>query len=171
MYTYAAAAAAAKSLQSCPTLCNPMDCSLLGSSVHGILQARILEWVTMPFLLHGILWVQGLNLHLLRLLHGQVGSLPLAPPAQTINNVVIVSGEQRRDPAIHIHVSILLQPILPPRLPHNIEQSSLCYTVGPFWLSILNIALCPCPSQMPPILSLATINLFSKSVSLFLFCK
>ena len=32
-----------KLLQSCPTLCNPMDCSLLGSSVHGILQARILE--------------------------------------------------------------------------------------------------------------------------------
>ena len=35
----------AKSLQSCPTLCNPMDCSPPGSSVHGILQARILEWV------------------------------------------------------------------------------------------------------------------------------
>ena len=34
--------------QSCPTLCNPMDCSLPGSSVHGILQARILEWVAMP---------------------------------------------------------------------------------------------------------------------------
>ena len=33
----------AKSLQSCPTLCIPMDCNLLGSSVHGILQARILE--------------------------------------------------------------------------------------------------------------------------------
>ena len=32
--------------QSCLTLCNPMDCSLPGSSVHGILQARILEWVT-----------------------------------------------------------------------------------------------------------------------------
>ena len=31
--------------QSCPTLCNPTDCSLLGSSVHGILQARILEWI------------------------------------------------------------------------------------------------------------------------------
>ena len=39
----AAAAAAAKSLQSCPTLCDPVDCSLPGSSVHGILQARILE--------------------------------------------------------------------------------------------------------------------------------
>ena len=39
----------AKLLQSCLTLCNPMDCSLPGSSVHGILQARILEWVVMPF--------------------------------------------------------------------------------------------------------------------------
>ena len=38
----------AKSLQSCPTLCDPMDCSLPGSFVHGILQARILEWVAMP---------------------------------------------------------------------------------------------------------------------------
>ena len=38
----------AKSLQSCPTLCDPMDCSPPGSSVHGILQARILEWVAMP---------------------------------------------------------------------------------------------------------------------------
>ena len=37
----------AKSLQSCPTLCNPINCSLPGSSVHGILQARILEWVAM----------------------------------------------------------------------------------------------------------------------------
>ena len=43
------AAAAAKSLQSCPTLCDPMDCSLPGFSVHGILQARILQWVAIPF--------------------------------------------------------------------------------------------------------------------------
>ena len=41
----AAAAAAAKSLQSCPTLCDPLDGSPPGSSVHGILQARTLEWV------------------------------------------------------------------------------------------------------------------------------
>ena len=34
-----------KVAQSCPTLCNPMDCSLPGSSVHGIFQARVLEWV------------------------------------------------------------------------------------------------------------------------------
>ena len=38
----------AQSLQSCLTLCDPMDHSLLGSSVHGVLQARILEWVAMP---------------------------------------------------------------------------------------------------------------------------
>ena len=35
--------------QSCPTLCYPMDCSLPGSSVHGILQVRVLEWVTISF--------------------------------------------------------------------------------------------------------------------------
>ena len=35
--------------QSYPTLCNPMDCRLPGSSVHGILQARILEWIAIPF--------------------------------------------------------------------------------------------------------------------------
>ena len=40
-----AAAAAAKSLQLCPTLCDPMDCSPPGSSVHGFLRARILKWV------------------------------------------------------------------------------------------------------------------------------
>ena len=35
--------------QSCPTLCNPVDCSLPGSSIHGILQARVLEWVAISF--------------------------------------------------------------------------------------------------------------------------
>ena len=38
----------AQSLQLCLTLCDPVDCSLPGSSVHGILQAGILEWVAMP---------------------------------------------------------------------------------------------------------------------------
>ena len=35
--------------QSCPTLCDPMDCSLSGSSVHGIFQARVLEWIAISF--------------------------------------------------------------------------------------------------------------------------
>ena len=42
-------AAAAKSLQSCPTLCNPTDGSPPGSSIPGILQAKILEWVAISF--------------------------------------------------------------------------------------------------------------------------
>ena len=43
------AAASAKSLQSCPTLCDPMDFSPPGSSVHGIFQARVLEWGAIAF--------------------------------------------------------------------------------------------------------------------------
>ena len=60
--------ACAKSLQSCPTLCNPIDCGLPGSSVHGILQARILEQVAMPSL-QGMFVTQGSNPCLLCLLH------------------------------------------------------------------------------------------------------
>ena len=46
------AAAAAKLLQSCPTLCNPTDGSPPGSSIHGIFQAKVLEWgaIAFPFL-------------------------------------------------------------------------------------------------------------------------
>ena len=67
----------AKSLQSCLTLCNLTDCSPPGSSVHGILQARMLEWVAMPSS-GGIFLTQVLNLHLSHFLHWQAGSLPLA---------------------------------------------------------------------------------------------
>ena len=42
-------ATTAKSLQSCPTLSDPMDCSPTGSTVHGIFQARVLEWGAMAF--------------------------------------------------------------------------------------------------------------------------
>ena len=47
--TNPAAAAAAKSLQSCLTLSDPMDCSLPGASIHGIFQPRVLEWVAIAF--------------------------------------------------------------------------------------------------------------------------
>ena len=40
--------------QSCPTLCDPMDCSLPGSSAHGIFQSRVLEWVAISFSKRGI---------------------------------------------------------------------------------------------------------------------
>ena len=49
MYRYAAVIAAAKSLQLCPTLCDPIDSSPPGSPIPGILQARTLEWVAISF--------------------------------------------------------------------------------------------------------------------------
>ena len=64
-------------VQSCLTLCNPMDCSPPASSVHRILQARILEWGSRS-LLQGIFLTQESNPNLLRLLTWQVDSLPLS---------------------------------------------------------------------------------------------
>ena len=76
----------AKSLQSCPILCDPMDCSPPDSSVHGVLQARILEWVAMPFSRESS-QPRG-QTSLLRLLYWQAGSLSLAPPGSPwIQNV------------------------------------------------------------------------------------
>ena len=49
LFNTLSAAAAAKSLQSCPTPSDPRDCSLPGSSVHGIFQARVLEWGAIAF--------------------------------------------------------------------------------------------------------------------------
>ena len=63
--------------KSCLTLCDSVDCSPPGSSVHGIPQARILEWVAMPSS-KGSSLTQGLNLRLLCLLYWQVDSLPLS---------------------------------------------------------------------------------------------
>ena len=59
----------AQSLKGCPTFCDPMDSNTPGSSVHGILQARVLEWVAMPSL--GDLLDPGTKLwdHLFHLLH------------------------------------------------------------------------------------------------------
>ena len=74
----------AKLLQLYLTLPDPMDCSLPGSSVHGILQAGILEC-------QGIFPAQGLNSYLLRLLHWQ-GSLPPVPSGK-MSVCVCVGGE------------------------------------------------------------------------------
>ena len=65
----------AKSLLSCLTLCDPMDCSPSGSSVHGILQARILERVVVPSF-RGSSWPKDQTL-VSHLPHWQAGSLPL----------------------------------------------------------------------------------------------
>ena len=71
-----------------------------------------------------------------------------------INNVLLVSGVQQSDPVvhqsdpvIHVHVSILFQILFKFKLLQSLEQSSLCYTVGPCWLSVLNAAVYTCIFQ------------------------
>ena len=83
----------AKSLQLCPTFCNPVNCSPPGSSVSGML---LCPWdspskntgMGCHALLQGIFPTQGSNLHLLCLLHWQAGSLPLAPPGKPPDSTV-----------------------------------------------------------------------------------
>ena len=77
----------ARLFQSCLTLCDPIDCSPPGSFIHGILQARILEWVAIPFS-RGIFLTQGSNL----------GPPPLQASlvAQTVKNLPAVRETQVR---------------------------------------------------------------------------
>ena len=70
---------------------------------------------------------------------------------QPVNSVLIFSGGQQRESDRRTHVSILPQTPFPSRLPHNIEQSSLCCAVGPCWLSISNIVQPKLPNYpFPP---------------------
>ena len=77
-----AAAITAASAQSCPTRCDPMDCSPPGSSVQWNSPGKN-TGVGCHFLLQGIFTIQGLNLHLLRLLHWQADSLPVVPSGRS----------------------------------------------------------------------------------------
>ena len=67
--------------ESCPALCDPMDCNQPGPSVHGLLQARILEWIVISSSRISSR-PRDRTPHFLRLLHWQAGSLPLAPPGK-----------------------------------------------------------------------------------------
>ena len=79
--------------QSCPTLCDPMDSSPPGFFIHGILQARVLEWVAIS-LSRGMFSTQGSNPSLLGLLHWQVGSLSLVPPGKPVCAFTLQNKEQ-----------------------------------------------------------------------------
>ena len=72
--------------QSCLTFCGPMDCSLPGSSIHGIFQARILDGLPFPSPRNLIFRTQGL----LHPLHWQTDSLPLAQPGKPLGQMCCV---------------------------------------------------------------------------------
>ena len=79
--------------QACLTLCRPMDCSQTGSSVHGILQARILEWVAISFSRGGLLNT-GIKLRLPAL---WADSLPSELPEKPIKDQVRILGPKLRN--------------------------------------------------------------------------
>ena len=93
----------AKSLQSCPTVCDPMDCSPPGSSVHGDSPRRVLEWVATPSS-GGSSWPRDLTHVSYASCIGQASSLPLAPPGKL--NIFIPSQKTCR----HIIWCILFPP-------------------------------------------------------------
>ena len=88
----------AKSFQSCPSLCDPMDYSPPGSSVHGILQAKILEWVVMPSSRETSQPRNQIHISYISL-YWQADSLPLVPPgaflaARTVKNPPAIQETQ-----------------------------------------------------------------------------
>ena len=108
-----------KSPQSCPTLCDSVDCSPPGSSVHGILQVRGCH-----ALFEGIFPVQGLNPPLLCLLHRQAGSLPLMPLGKPQLMFMGVTKRQTLSEGFPCFISFN---------PHNAslsQQLSLCHLGG-----------------------------------------
>ena len=120
-----------------------MNCNLPGSSVHGVLQARM--GVGCHSLLQRILPTQGVKLHLSHLLHWQAGSLALAPP-----------GKPQLSPktaqCLHLLVFTLLWGLLPhrPGLIHVVEslqQTWWCVPSKARWQTTLQLPACrlPCP--------------------------
>ena len=73
-----------EALQSCQTLCDLVDCSSPGSSVHGIFQARILEWVAMPSFRASSPPRDQIRISCVTCIDRHVCSLPLVPPGKPI---------------------------------------------------------------------------------------
>ena len=105
-------AATAKSLQSCPTLCDPIDGSPSGSPIPGILQARTLEWVAIAFSNAWKWKVKVKSLSCVRLLATPWTAAHQAPPSMGIAWQEYWSG----------------LPLPSPRIPHTEEQISSCTT-------------------------------------------
>jgi len=154
MFNYAAAAAA-KSLQSCLTLCNPGDSSPPGSSVPGILQARILEWVAISFSNAWKWKVKVKSLSHARLLVTPWTAAYQAPPSVGFSRQEYWSGVPLPSPGEGLPV-LRCRTLL---VIHFIYNST--YMSIPSSLIIL----------FPHSFSLANLSWFSRSVSLFLFCE
>ena len=117
----------AKSLQLCPILYDPVDCSLPGSFIHGILQVRILEWVA-------LLSTKGSSqprdqTQVSSLLHWQEGSLPLAPPGFNVYHVAFSVSYPRSHWNTNSTSTVSLEPaLLLPHFPVLIQVMLISFT-------------------------------------------
>ena len=141
-------------VQSCPTLCNPMDCS--PPTFSGILQARILEWVSIPF-------SRGSSQPRVRTQVSCIagGFFTISVTRETLKKGIYIYIY------IYTHIHTVLD-LFHYRLLQYIEYSSLCYTVGPYCLSVLYIIVYICKFKLliyPPFSPSITISLFSVSAS------
>ena len=100
-HTAAAAAAAAKSLQSCPTLCDSIDGSPLGSAIPGILQARTREWVAISFSSAGKWKVKVKSLSRVRVLATPWTAAHQEPPSMGFSRQEYWSGVPLPSPRTH----------------------------------------------------------------------
>ena len=94
----------AKSLQSCPTLCDPIDGSPLGSTIPGILQARTLEWIAISFSNAWKWKVKVKSLSRVRLLATQWTVAHQAPPSMGVSRQEYWSGVPGPSPEQHIYM-------------------------------------------------------------------
>ena len=101
------AAAAAKSLQSCPTLCDPTDGSPPGSPVPGILQARTLEWVAIPFSTAWKWKVKVKSLSRVQLLATPWTAAYKAPPPMGFSRQEYWSGMPLPSPVVTIRLRLI----------------------------------------------------------------
>ena len=112
-----------KSIQSCPALCDPMDHRSWGSTVHGILLARILEWVAISYS-RGSSQPRDWT-HVLSLLHWQMDSLPLMPPGKDIyththTHIHNIQSRYCSAKSSHNQTDLVLQLLLWPLVRHLI---------------------------------------------------
>ena len=131
---FVAAAAAAKSLQSCPTLCDPIDSSPWGSPVPGILQARTLEWGAISFSNAGKWKVRVKLLSRVRLLATPWTAAYQAPPSMGLSRQEYWSGVPLLSPVFAglptinqaFHTASFLPFTLPPFTPPSLTSFFLC---------------------------------------------
>ena len=149
--------------QPCPTLCNPMDCRLPSSSVHGIFQARVLDWVAISFSNAGKWKVKGKSLSRVWLLVTPWTAAYQAPLSMGFSRQEYWSGFPLPSPFIIYQLSNLFSVFLLSGrilLQRNPPISKHCFTP---------MKICSFPHNLYPTLLWCRLWIWSFWVSIFIF--